>query len=79
LLKTRLFGKTTRWQTLALRLVYKVRKLSKLWGVWSRKADNKFTGLIPWLGYHHFLMLFVAVAIILLCKSQALLLIRVIR
>jgi hypothetical protein len=69
--KNRLFRKKTKWQTLASRLVYKVRKLSKATNHRSRKADIICTGLIPWLGYHHFLMLFVAVAIILLCKSSS--------
>ena len=31
-------------------------------------ADILFTGVIPFLGYHHALMLLIAIAIILLCK-----------
>lgn len=36
----------------------------------SRKAiaDGKITGIIPFLGYHHVLMILIAIAIILLCK-----------
>ena len=30
------------------------------------KANIRITGLIPWLGYHHVLMLLIAIAIILL-------------
>jgi hypothetical protein len=30
-----------------------------------------FLGLVPWLGYHHVLMLLNAVAIILLCTSSS--------
>lgn len=33
------------------------------------KLTSEFAGLIPWLGYHHVLMLLIAIAIILLCKS----------
>lgn len=32
---------------------------------------EQFVGLVPWLGYHHVLMLLNAVAIILLCTSPA--------
>lgn len=31
-------------------------------------ANEGLLGFLPFLGYHHFLMIFIAVAIILLCK-----------
>lgn len=33
-------------------------------------AQLTSSGLVPWLGYHHVLMLLIAIAIILLCKSR---------
>lgn len=32
-------------------------------------VSDRDAGFIPFLGYHHVLMIFIAIAIILLCKS----------
>ena len=31
---------------------------------------TRTSGFVPWFGYHHLLMLLIAIAIILLCKSD---------
>ena len=38
------------------------------WILVSTRVANEFSGWIPFLGYHHVLMILIAIAIILLCK-----------